>query len=308
MEGEDATNQRLQTILQILNKVKPSVAKLKKELANGTSEGSASSGMSLLTLKNLHLTSYTQNVLLIMLQKLNGEAISNREKAEWRTIESRTVLERIRPMEQKLRHHIEKLVKADGKANRGDDALSLKPNPSGMLSGDESDDEGEEPKASHQKPAKYVPPKLMAMDYEEETLSKSTKAKKKAERERSKALQSEIVKEMRREHNAEPEEIHDSADVGQRKAKSRQKERQAYEEKYMTRLNVSKKDLQKEKEMDTITSLSDITKFGDIRTLVGSKRKNKFDRNLEKGKKIPRIDPFSDKEGVSWNGFVIRII
>ena len=75
----------------------------------------------------------------------------------------RTILEKLRPLETKLKYQIDKLVKAAtvGAAQTDVNPLSFKPNPSGLVSKvadapASDDDDG---------PAVYQPPKLSAVPY-----------------------------------------------------------------------------------------------------------------------------------------------
>lgn len=124
-----------------------------------------------------------------------------------RLIEIRTVLEKIRPIDYKLRYQIDKLVKtAVTGATNVDDPINFKPNLSALttqLRADDSDeddesDENESRANSAQKSGKkakeagaaagvYVPPKLSAVHYDGED-SKAERARKQMERTRKRAL------------------------------------------------------------------------------------------------------------------------
>ena len=79
------------------------------------------------------MLSYLQNLTFLMLKKASGASIEN-DPATLRIVETRTVLERMRPIEIKLKYHIDKLIKAsvtDSKTASSDqqDPLSFRPNP-----------------------------------------------------------------------------------------------------------------------------------------------------------------------------------
>lgn len=125
-----------------------------------------------------------------------------------RLIEIRTVLEKIRPIDYKLRYQIDKLVRtAVTGATNADDPINYKPNMSALttqLHGNDSDDDNDSDdeddskaktaskssKRSKEKAAAagiYVPPKLSAVHYDGED-SKAERARKQMERARKRAL------------------------------------------------------------------------------------------------------------------------
>jgi len=86
-----------------------------------------------------------------------------------RLVEIRTVLERMRPVEHKLRYQIDKLLKiaSSGKLAEND-PLQFKANPGNLLnkvddSGESSEEEVKETRSK--KSGVYVPPKLAATPY-----------------------------------------------------------------------------------------------------------------------------------------------
>jgi U3 small nucleolar ribonucleoprotein protein LCP5 len=113
--------------------------------------------MSFLELKNQLMLSYLQNLTLLMLKKASGSSIEN-DPATLRLVEIRTVLERMRPIETKLKYHIDKLLKASLNDSKSDekDPLSFRPNPDQFISKaaetngseDEEDDEPVDRKGS----------------------------------------------------------------------------------------------------------------------------------------------------------------
>lgn len=61
--------------------------------------------------KLIYFSSYLINVVQLMLLKTKGESISTSSTVD-RLIELRVILEKIRPLEMKLRYQIDKLLKA----------------------------------------------------------------------------------------------------------------------------------------------------------------------------------------------------
>ena len=135
-------------------------------------ELSTNKGLSFLEMKYHMLLSYLINLTHIILRKCSGEKIKEDPSID-RLIEIRTILEKIRPIDNKLKYQIDKLVKTavTGTTNN-DDPLNFKPNPNGLmdnLSGSdedsESEDEVDEKSAKLNKSGIYVPPKLAAVHY-----------------------------------------------------------------------------------------------------------------------------------------------
>ena len=149
-------------------------------------EGNTEKGLSILELKNNLMLEYLANLSYVALRKTEGMKIENDPAIE-RLVTNRTVLEKIRPIEQKLKYQIDKAVKvADTGQVTATDPMNYKPNPAALVSklGDGEDDEEEEDDGeregddakdggrSGRKGGKYVAPKNVPAYYEEERDSK----------------------------------------------------------------------------------------------------------------------------------------
>lgn len=95
----------------------------------------------------------------------------------------------------------------------------------------------------------YVPPKHMAVPYEEE--SKSDRARKQMERARKRALGSSLIQELKEEYLDTPVEISSSSRALQ-KLSRKEREREEYEEKYLTRLPITKADKHRSRKLTTL--------------------------------------------------------
>jgi hypothetical protein len=93
------------------------------------------------------------------------------------------------------------------------------------------------------------------------------RAQKQADRDKKRALHSSIMQELRQEYYDEPEEIHDR-DIFRMKSDKKAKEREAYEERNMTRLSLSKKEKDRAKRVTTMNSLKYLTDFQDFRGMA----------------------------------------
>ena len=238
-------------------------------------------GNSLMELKNRMFLSYLIDLTYLVLRKINREQIGGSDVVK-RLVENRTVLERMRPIEHKLKYTFDKLIKT---SNEGildpNDPLSFKPKLNSIIDSKDNDmavdedeegnDEelGEESETKKDKVMKpksdlYVPPKVAQMRFEEE---EDVRAKA-LERAKKRALNSSIIAELKREFNTGPEEISHSSHSSQNKIQRFLKEKTAFEEEYMTRMNLTKKQRNDAKKLQTMTSLTgDLTRFEDISAL-----------------------------------------
>lgn len=136
-------------------------------------EISTAKGLSFLEMKYHMLLSYLINLTYVVLKKCSGESI-NCDPAIDRLIEIRTVLEKIRPIDHKLKYQIDKLVKTavTGTIN-SDDPSYFKANPDALIPkidslGEESDSDqdSDDPKSKqNRKTNTYKPPKIAAVHY-----------------------------------------------------------------------------------------------------------------------------------------------
>lgn len=128
-------------------------------------ELSTDQGLSFLEMKYNMLLSYLINLTYVVLRKCSGEMIEGDPCID-RLIEIRTVLEKIRPIDHKLKYQIDKLVKTAVTGTNNKDPSNFKANPDNLMVGDKdssnSEDEGKEKK---EKIGVYIPPKLSAVHY-----------------------------------------------------------------------------------------------------------------------------------------------
>ncbi|CAH1269532.1 NGDN [Branchiostoma lanceolatum] len=294
MADDQVIAQDLPKAMDILNDIKTqmdSVTGHAKGLLKKVKDGdiSTAKGISFLESKYQLLLSYLINLTYIMMRKVEGASIRG-DPAVSRIVEIRTYLEKMRPIDHKLKYQVDKLVKmaAMGELSEND-PLRFKPNPDNLTSKlDESEEEseaGDEEKDTG-KSKVYVPPKLAPMHYDEDTPVQ--KQQKKEEQARKRALRSSLIRELKEAHSDAPQEIRDS--VGFRRSVETQDDRhqREYEEDYFVRLAVSKKQKRKQS-MGMVSTLNQITKFGDTSALFGgdgaSSSKKRKRTSSKKGKK-----------------------
>ncbi|XP_050419696.1 neuroguidin [Adelges cooleyi] len=281
---------------RLLNEINTSIVQAKEPIIKINQEQKLSEGISLLDVKYHTLLSYLEDLTNIILQKCQFKSIQGDLSID-RLVESRTVLERIRPLEFKIKYQIEKLVKTAVSGNVDpNDPNRFRASIDGLGDAEdeeedlESDDESNDVKASRKsKDGVYVAPKVTAVPYDGDE-SHADKKQKLLERAKKRALQSSVIQELREEYADTPVEVQINS-VGLKNKQSKYDyERQKYEEDYFTRLPVTKKDKHRAKQLSSITLGKlgkEVTHFEDTSALggnfkekSGNKRKKKF-----KGKK-----------------------
>ena len=103
-------------------------------------------GLSFLEMKCHLLLKYLINLSYIILLKLEGESLMDQATVE-RLVEIRTVLEKIRPIDKKLKYQIDKLIKMANESNlsKGEKhPLSYKPSLENLVSKEDADSEVDE--------------------------------------------------------------------------------------------------------------------------------------------------------------------
>lgn len=227
-------------------------------------------GLSFLEVKYQLLLSYLMNQTYMMLRKVGGHSVQGETTID-RLVEIRTVLEKIRPIDQKLKYQVDKCIKrASNKSGGIGDPLRFKANPDNLVSkvsdeesgSDEDDDNKDRGKAGKV----YVPPKLAAMHYDgDDTVME--KREKLLEKGRKRALSSHVLSELREEYDEGPQEIRESRDLHRLKADKRTKDRTKYEEDNFMRFSISKKEKASMSRMATTSTLAGLTHFEDISVL-----------------------------------------
>eukprot|EP01101_Sappina_pedata_P008659 TRINITY_DN4847_c0_g1_i1.p1 TRINITY_DN4847_c0_g1~~TRINITY_DN4847_c0_g1_i1.p1 ORF type:complete len:729 (-),score=452.45 TRINITY_DN4847_c0_g1_i1:169-2316(-) len=261
------------------------------DLANKRKSLENLKGISFLELKYHLLLNYCTNISFYLLMKAEGRSIKDHPVVE-ALIRNRTVLEKMKPLDSKLKYQIDKLLKLassgnpsekdiqDVAAEFGDaDALSFRPS----LENFELD-MGSKKKGS--KDDAYVPPKLAASHFEE------TGYKKKDKREQ-KAVKSSIAKFLKSTFSSEPEML-DASGAGIEYSRRREedleaKEHEALEEENFFRVNMPKKTTKKvRKESDLAREFSHLEDFSDLAVLDRQKDDDGEIENYRKEKALKK--------------------
>ena len=194
-------------------------------------------GVSLIQVKLHSLLGYLQHLAYLILLKINGSEID--EELINSLIEHRLVLEKIKPMEVKIKYQIDKLMKSAAlnadlqsiqeveEVDAEVDPLLFKPNPSSLQSQSVQETENV-----------YRPPRVAPMPYLE-TRSKFDKKK---------TLKSRILTDLKDQFDDRPEEFsaagtgYGNRDSNSTKEDQTWNEREAFEEENFMRLNMTRED------------------------------------------------------------------
>merc|ERR1712123_464960 len=115
--------------VDLLKTIKESTGELIEKIDSLTEfveKGDNDNGMALLGIKNECMAHYLTDLVTLAQSQLNGEQIEGNVVID-RLIEQRVTMERIRPLEDKMRYRIEKLTAlAQGNVKK-DDPINLRP-------------------------------------------------------------------------------------------------------------------------------------------------------------------------------------
>ncbi|XP_053558298.1 neuroguidin [Bombina bombina] len=261
-------------------------------------------GLSFLELKDQLLVLYLQDLTHVILEKTCGKSLQGNQ-AILRLVEIRTVLEKMRPIDQKLKYQIDKLVRAAVTGSLSEnDPLSFKPNPQNLMSKldesgeEESDDDGDGEsgtvKKSEGRFKKYIPPRLVPVHYDE---TEADRERRVLERAKKRALSSSVIRELKEQYTDAPEEIREGRAYHMMQHGKEEQHRINYEESMMVRLNMTRQEKVRKKRALAMTSqLNSLTHFTDISALTGGDARSeehipsnkKSKKGTKKGKKKQR--------------------
>ncbi|CDI76927.1 Neuroguidin, related [Eimeria praecox] len=202
----------LQDALKEINgKVEPliALAKRKKLLTR--------EGVSLLDAKNQLLLSYLSYLSYYIVLKAHGVPVASHPVVE-RLIESRLLLQKLRPIEAALKPQLERLL------TDGGDSATPRARPETFAAVGESDDEEQQGEQlsdeasiedgdswAEEEDAKsgeaYKPPKMVSMEYTTDKVSAQTRASRELQRAAERLKKSELVRAVREMTSDAPEEI-----------------------------------------------------------------------------------------------------
>ncbi len=218
---------------------------------------STDKGVSFLEVKYHMLLQYCSYIMVYLLLKVQGK-LTKGHPVFAKLVYIRTVIEKLKPLDEKLKYQIDKLLQtamnAEAQSVTDQQALNFKPNLDALISEDEEENsEGEDTakggSSSHQSTGVYRAPRLSATPYEVSEQNAAEREKKAAKLKRILA-KSQILREEQAEMSSRPMVVKDS--MPEQEALEREdREIRAHEEKNFTRLVMSKKDKQRRKQLQT---------------------------------------------------------
>lgn len=179
-----------------------------------------SKGVSFLEVKYQVMLQYILQLAYFVHLKISGKQVENSPVIE-SLVELRVILDKMKPIENKLKYQIDKLVRAavvettqknEEKAALttsqavAADPLAFKPNPLNLLNKDNDDDEEDDDEDTNAAGV-YRPPKLAPVNYDENAGRKSGKKERDDARMKEKASRSRLMKDLMTEMSENPEEI-----------------------------------------------------------------------------------------------------
>ncbi|KAF9982972.1 Dimethyladenosine transferase [Modicella reniformis] len=280
-------------------------------------------GLSFLEVKYHILIEYITNLSFVMYRKLNGQSIKD-HPAIASLIEQRIILEKMKPIEQKLKYQIDKLIRAavvgqqEGETQMnsgGADPLAFKPNPKNMVldnaGNEDQDEQDEKDHESSTTGGVYRAPKMVPVHYEEDSSVVAKRLKYQA-RLQARAAKSRVMKDLVSEFDDRPEEMslnNEGVHFGMG-LDEKQRERENYEEETFTRAMLSKKELNRlrkgnlprfENEFDNLNDFAQIAPLQDDLETNEQRRRNVLARRKER-KQATAVSRDSDNDDDGNNG------
>ncbi len=203
--------------------------------------------MSYLELKYTLLLSYCSFLSVFLLLKLEGHDNLKDHPVISRLLYVKTLLERLRPLDQKLQYQIDKLLRAaalaDTQKQVSADALQYKPNIENLQDIEEESEDAEEESTEEKGKKKEVfkAAKLNPVMFED----KETKRQRRNELfSKKNAARSDYVSELRREIYDLPEEVHLGGMSNQQTRYAREQDKiERMEQEHMKRMQFSKREI-----------------------------------------------------------------
>ncbi|KAJ0409468.1 hypothetical protein P43SY_002358 [Pythium insidiosum] len=259
-----------------LVQVQDKVAALSDAVEN---ELSTESGMGYLQVKNHALLTYTKLELFFALLKIESPDSVQDHPVFKELVRYRTLLERIRPLDRKMKYQVDKMLKVALSGGQDlDESLHYAPKPDQLVGDDgqpmDDDEDGDQPTGDRSagKDGVYRAPRLAAVHYEEEEREAAKKAKRE-ERNRKRLQKSAILSELREEFSERPSEVFatGSSAIDKEIAKE-EAEKKEYEESRFVRLVTSRKDKirkrQREHEASRAEEMGSIDNFAGVQDIL----------------------------------------
>ena len=219
-------------------------------------------GVQFLEIKFHLLLTYCQHITFYLLLKAEGQRIQSHPVIE-SLLRIRTMMERLKPLERKLKHEIDRLLQAGNGAPLLNSQSAAKPDVSNLLpvDGNESDDQDK----------LYRAPKLMSVPFETGDSSGTARANQQMQR---RMKTSRVLKELKEAYSSAPESIR-MREGSNALLDQEEKERTRFEEDNFTRLPVTRKLKRRrtaaQRQVGNMNDVfEEIKDFGKLEQLAGS--------------------------------------
>ena len=280
----------MEMLSDIINTAKQMESSIDVFIDQVNSGPDTSQGLSFLDLKNDLMMDYNLNLLFLMYKK-SVEGKIEGDKAVERLCHLRTILEKIRPIEHKLKYQIDKCVTvAETGQIDANDPSRFRANPDLLATkfaddededsaGDDDEDKGKDSK-------KYIAPKNVPAFFDGDKSQEVMEAEMAAKKKKT-ALSHSMMRELQHQLYDAPEEISHEADVKKQKYIANEREKELYEEENFMRLPVTKTERLAKKNVFTVSNIGDsLTSFGnsDFDGTGGAGKKRKRDGGSKGGK------------------------
>eukprot|EP01103_Thecamoeba_quadrilineata_P006842 TRINITY_DN1657_c0_g1_i1.p1 TRINITY_DN1657_c0_g1~~TRINITY_DN1657_c0_g1_i1.p1 ORF type:complete len:662 (-),score=207.24 TRINITY_DN1657_c0_g1_i1:79-2064(-) len=296
----------------LLKDVRENVANLRQKIAPlmervKKGELKTSKGLSYLELKYHLMLSYCINISFYLLLKSEGKSVKDHPVIDT-LVRLRTIIEKIRPLDKKLKFQIDKLLKStpttDAQITEDDDedALKFKPNIKNMYSGSLHSQAVAEENAIDSSSGVYVPPRINSLQYDE---TEAIREKANTDREKQRAIRKKMANFIMQEYSEQPEQVAvDGYTRGEvTKASRTAKEKDDFEEENFVRLSRSKKEKASHKLNDSLAEFDDLESFDAIYAISGEKEKKDAlsQANLNAAKKRSLAQIINEQEKLKKN-------
>ncbi|KAI3641670.1 hypothetical protein MIR68_000302 [Amoeboaphelidium protococcarum] len=269
-----------------LNENQAALLVAKTSLNSAGEEGlETDEGLSLLEVKNHLLMNYLLNLSFYLYMRLEGARLDQPDNKAHpvieRLVEVRLYLEKLKPLEAKLKYQIDKLVNASLQAPSvqkikldgdvlGDnvnassaDPLKFKPEIGNFEGVDSDDSSGDDGNGSDAGEKVYKAPKIAPVHYDDTGKKGAGK-----DGQKKNILGQSIMKDLLNELSELPEEVHDAGNLleanNELKEDKKWQERVKAEEEMMMRLTTTKKDKKDVRQQNKLVDeLAELDQFGD---------------------------------------------
>eukprot|EP00347_Sterkiella_histriomuscorum_P015215 403357875 len=279
----------IQNVDNLNNKLKPMMQKV----FDKNSGLETKHGMTYLEMKYNLLSSYCQFLSFYLLLKLEGNQDIESHPVVDRLLHIKILLEKLRPLDQKLQYQIDKMLRtaaladASGNIEPGEEVsnqitenpLQYRPNLdnlrdlTNMDQDEESDEDNQKPEDSddgedEEDPSKkqiYKASKMNPVFFDDK---KTRKTKRDEEAHKRKMANSDYVEQIRKEIYDEPEEVHLGGMLNKKSKFAKEMEQmESLEQEHFKRMSFSKKELKNIKQQEKQHFQERLDQFDDLRDI-----------------------------------------